>query len=622
MTSSQRSKNLDALEQLYPGIKKLIEERKEELLKKEQLDIERETSLEGETILKVKKDNRTLYLAGKRSAAGPAKNQIGLLGKIEATSPVFMTGLGNPHYLEELLKATDDSVMILIYEPSFTIFWEIIDLIDVKALFGHRIIALCVQGINEEGYMDLVRSMLVGDRIALMKHFILPNYEVICPEQVRDTTSQLTKYVERYFINVNTGIRFSEVKVDNIFHNADYVRTGYKAKQLQAVLPLDIPAIVVAAGPSLNKNINELKKAKNKAFIIAVDTAIKPLLNAGIVPDMFAIVDGLKPLSLIEMEECKEIPLITTLEAAKSVLDYHTGMKFFYNEDTKYINYLYEMNDKALEGFIVGGSVATLAFSLVGHLGFQTIIMVGQDLAYTGNKSHADGTFEDKMQELDTSKYKMVEGNCEELVPTDSILSSYREWFEEFIEFWNNRGVEKVRFINATEGGAKIKGTEIMPLKDVIEQECTKTVDIAGCFAKLEPVFTKAEQDKILQFFHDTPKQFHQIALWAKEGQKIYKSLDKMCSSGNVEPNGYVKLLKKIKKIIKKMEGSVNFEMISETMSLADQIIKTGQYKEYASFEEEGLEIAEKGMQYMELVERCADMFEELSAEAFKINEI
>lgn len=60
---------------------------------------------------------------------------------------------------------------------------------------------------------------------------------------------------------------------------------------------MDTTGIVVAAGPSLNKNINELKKAKGKSLIIAVDTALKPLLRAGIVPDMFLLLMHKNPLN-------------------------------------------------------------------------------------------------------------------------------------------------------------------------------------------------------------------------------------------------------------------------------------------------------------------------------------
>lgn len=67
------------------------------------------------------------------------------------------------------------------------------------------------------------------------------------------------------------------------------------------------------------------------------------------------------------------------------------------------------MNQIPFYGVACGGSVACSAFSLVYKMGFSRIILVGQDLALTGNKTHADGTFMDKMQTIDTSKAIMVE---------------------------------------------------------------------------------------------------------------------------------------------------------------------------------------------------------------------
>ena len=72
------------------------------------------------------------------------------------------------------------------------------------------------------------------------------------------------------------------------------------------VIPKDISAIVIAAGPSLNKNIKELKRAKGKAFLIAVDTAVKRLLKEGIVPDMYATLDGMKTAELLNLTEQEE----------------------------------------------------------------------------------------------------------------------------------------------------------------------------------------------------------------------------------------------------------------------------------------------------------------------------
>lgn len=111
--------------------------------------------------------------------------------------------------------------------------------------------------------------------------------------------------------------------------NAKYLCTAYKTIQLYKTIPFDTTGIVVAAGPSLNKNIKELKNAKGKSFIIAVDTAIKPLLRAGIIPDMYFIVDALKPIGLVQIEGAEKIPIVTTLNAAPEILKFHIGKKFF-----------------------------------------------------------------------------------------------------------------------------------------------------------------------------------------------------------------------------------------------------------------------------------------------------
>lgn len=608
--------NLKFLDEKYPGIKELILEKKEELLEVEQLEVLIEENLENEEILKVRHNGRTLYLAGKRSAHLSAENQVQVLGKIEQSAPIFMVGMGNICYLEEILKATSRESVILLYEPSFSIFYKQIQRLNLKETFGEHIIALLVGEINDDSgsVTTLCQSMLQGNRIPIMKHFILPNYKEICLERILAFEKMLGNVVSRYVSDLNTTRRFHHVFVDNLFHNANYIRTNYQAIQLDEVLPKDIPAIVVSAGPSLNKNIDELKKAKNKSFIIAVDTAIKPLISHGITPDMFAIVDGLKPLDLIKVEECRDIPLLTTSVAAKAVLQYHRGKKFFFNEGVSFVNHMYEMNHKFFGPMQSGGSVATLAFSYVSHLGFDRIILVGQDLALTGNKTHADGTFQEKMQEQDTTHCKMVEGNYEDKVPTRSDFDEYRKWFEEYIANWSKK-YKNFTVINATEGGAKIEGTEIMTLKDAIAQECVKEVDIEKCMESLKPQFDSKEQEKILEYFHNTSNEFKQIASLAATGKHLYEKLKRMTKNGNIDKKAYEKVLKQIKKTTRKIEGNRNYQLVEESLSVADQILKAGQYVEYQSFEEECKGISDRGMKYMSLVEECAQVLKDFSDE-------
>ena len=57
-------------------------------------------------------------------------------------------------------------------------------------------------------------------------------------------------------------------------------------------------------------------------------------------------------------------------------------------------------------------------------------------------------------------------------IPTSSQLYYYLNWFENFI-----RENSTTIFIDATEGGAKIKGTMIMTLEDAIIKYCNKDIN-------------------------------------------------------------------------------------------------------------------------------------------------
>ena len=608
MSDNTKDRNLKLLEKRFPGILKIIEEKKDDLQKKEAVNITEETAFTGEQILAIEKKGRKLYLAGRRDPSAHPKNQVCVLGKIFPNAPVFMLGMGNIHYLKEFVNATDQSVIILIYEPIFSVFYKQLERIDFEKIFADRTFVFIIEGINEEGLEGLAATMLQGDKIPYMKYFVLPNYIELCKKQVSSFLNILVKKAESYYVHIGTKMFFTPYQAENFYNNVKYIPGCYKAFQLFRLIPSDIPAFVVSAGPSLNKNIKQLKRAKNKSFIIAVDTAVKPLLREGIEPDLFATLDGIKPLEVIETEQAKNLPMLTKVTAAHSIMDYHTGKKFFYNEGYQYVHKLFEMNDKTIEGFPTGGSVATLAFSLACHLGFRKIIFVGQDLAYTGNKSHADGTFQEVMPKEDTEKFIKVPGNYEDEVPTLKNLDGYRKWFGEYIEWWQKR--HDTEFINATEGGARIEGTKLMALADVIDQECNKEVDIKACIDSLEPVFNEQEQEKIIAYFHDTPNQVHAIVTLAQEGRKLYAQLDKLCKKGNLDKRAYVKILKKVKRNRKKIEENPNFELLSESMTRAEQIIRSGQYLRKNTIEDGGIELARQGKMYMELLEEYAQIME------------
>lgn len=611
--------NLSAWEKNFCGSRFEIENeyKKWKNTKNKTIEVRTEMSQDEKVVLIVKKNGKERYLAGKRNCEEPTTIWMQTQGRVHEGAIFFIAGIGNPVYAKILLEEHRQTKLnIVIYEPSKEIFFKVLESIDITDLLQKD--AKCIfvidglTGVKVENVIQKMISVEVMDHI---KTFILPNYEMIFAKEMLLFAKTIREKCESCATYINTRTNFSNVFAQNLFANAPYILDGYKTKQLIEVIPRDIPAIIVAAGPSLNKNIKELKRAKGKAFIIAVDTAIKPLASEKIIPDMFAIVDGRKPLELINTEDAKQIPLLTSISAANSVLSFHTGKKFFYNEGYVYINSMFYRNGESFETVACGGSVATSAFALAFMIGIDTIILVGQDLALTGNKTHADGTFQEKMETIDTSHSIMVPGNIEKEVPTRGDFKMYLEWYNQYIKDCKEYR-KQFKVINATEGGAKIDGTEVMTLKDAIDRECKKEIDIQECFEKLHPVFDENERKKNLEFLQHTPEHYTEIRKAAIETNKLYKNLDKLCQHGNLDIRAYEKILKKIKKMTKKIEGdSIYYEPIQETLVLANYIVKSEQFDTMKTMQEEGKEIARQGIIYTDMVKQCAELFEEYTKE-------
>lgn len=610
--------NLEILAEAYPQMDVLIEEAKKNL--EPELEIIEEVSYDGETILKIKKDNRICYLNGKRNTKESAQIWRETLGELQVNAPVFIMGLGNHTYLQDLVENTKNRIAIVIYEPSVQIILKFLETVSLKGWMEKHTIVFWVRGIegmDEKAMEKLLKRIIRYEMLPYSRKLVLPNYDILFPEETIDFLRMVRDIAKTEIIQYNTQMLFSTVMVKNLLSNIRYFCDGYKTTQLVDVIPRDIPGIVVAAGPSLNKNIKELKKAKGRAFIIAVDTAIKPLLAEGIIPDMFAIIDGKKEFKLVQDERAREIPLLSTINANSDVLDYHTGMKFFYNEGFLIAERIFRKSKMRAGNVDSGGSVATNAFSLLYKLGFTRIILVGQDLAYTNNKSHADGTFETVMEEKDTRNYIMVEGNVEEKVPTIANLKSYLEWYDYYIRNIQERNPD-FRVINATEGGAKIKNTEIMSLHDAIQQECTKEVDIQECFKKLSPMLDAESKLWAEEYLREIPSKFKTLAVDAGKAKKTYQKLDKISRKKNLDTKEYLSILKKIKKANHAIEANEIYQLVASTMVNAQYILWNEQFQHEDSVNEEGKEIARKGILYAENVKKMAELFQEYAEELYK----
>ncbi|WP_069650362.1 6-hydroxymethylpterin diphosphokinase MptE-like protein [Caloranaerobacter ferrireducens] len=361
-------------------------------------------------------------------------------------------GFGFAYHIEKLLEL-NHNIELYVFETNKYVFKAALENIDLSDLIKNPKVHIIVED-DINIFVNRFRNLLKLENKKFIIH--LPSLQSM-PRKFEEIRYLLEEFrvQEHSMLNASNILdKNFEKNIKNYDKNIDVLFKKF----------IDIPLVLVSAGPSLDKNKTLLKKVKNRAIILAVGRAVKPLIREGIYPDIIIITD---PYDIVynQLEGLDiKIPIIVLSTCSEKVMNNYKGYKFIALQEGYYLaeKYAKENGNMLIR---TGGSVATTALDIAIKFGCNPIIFVGQDLAYTNGRSHARDTY--LCQEIIMKEnLRKVEGIDGKPVFTTKSLSIFRRWIENRIE-----KEKRVTFIDATEGGAKIRGTIIMTLKEVIEEK-------------------------------------------------------------------------------------------------------------------------------------------------------
>ncbi len=298
--------------------------------------------------------------------------------------------------------------------------------------------------------------------------------------------NELTNMMSYDQVNIKTAMEQRGLNQFNLLSNLVAFWLGIKPRDVHQRFQ-GLPGIVIAAGPSLDKNVHELQRLNGRAVTFAVDTAQTTLKSAGFEPDFVVTCDP-TPLNFSHFENVDDL--------GRSFLAFHPecnhrivekyGMHPYFlplcDQQTVFLEHLIPQDgpqDRVDRGMMVG----QLAYNLARHMGCDPIIIIGMDLAFPrdGGTTHAKsaavsrtvtapdadsvsqvGSKEGKAVE-ESGSMRWVDGYDGQPVPTTDSFKTYIVDFENFIEKTD------ARVINATGGGAKIHNAEQAPLAEVLD---------------------------------------------------------------------------------------------------------------------------------------------------------
>lgn len=496
----------------------------------------------GEQILAVQQEDVIWYLQSRYDAERAASQWAAQLKeKVKNNSVIIVFGLADGSYVRKLLQYNREA-QIIVYEPCAEIFWQVYGRVEVAELLEEECVHLLIGGISENLFVTYLGALINYANFRLVEMCVLPNYDRLFAQSYRDMLDQRLFIAKQLIFSRNTERVYGREFIHNILSSSRDVIEQYSIVQLTDILPQKnlskMPAVLVSAGPSLDKNIDQLKEMQDSVFIMAVDTAINTVLAHDIMPDMTITIDGHKPLTLFEDERIHDIPMAVAISANEKVIRQSRASRFYELREGEYLGILYRELGKPVDGLPTGGSVANNALSLLVMMGFETVIFMGQDLAYPGGVRHAFDAYHMEHPLIEGMHYYEVEDIYGEKVLTEENMELYLKWFEDYIAL-----MPQVRFVDATEGGVKIHGTEICTMSQMVEEFSGQVYDKKCIFEGIEPYLTQEEQHKIKKIIADIPNRLDEMERRIKGGLRIYEKLDQLNRKSNGKSETLGKLL-------------------------------------------------------------------------------
>lgn len=269
--------------------------------------------------------------------------------------------------------------------------------------------------------------------------------------------------------NRSTLIAFGEKFFVNAMRSLPALSTSYPVTNLKGTTP-KIPAIIVGAGPGLNRHVETLRAAQampRTHLVFAADTAIDTLLEHGIVPDFVLSVDpqadtALKYDNLVIPDETA---LIYHPGSYYTIAQNFTGLKFVCPSMIPPLDLFHVLLPEDRVGNQIQCQVH-LGFDVAEMMGCSPIILVGIDLCYYG----VDSLYAKNPPQLVGHEQEIFDRAwaAKDMNGTDVFMTSQ---FDQYRSGFADRA-RRTRVINANEQGLWIIGTTHGPLSTVIAEEC------------------------------------------------------------------------------------------------------------------------------------------------------
>ena len=315
-------------------------------------------------------------------------------------------------------------------------------------------------------------------------------------------------------------------------------------------------AVIVSAGPTLDRDIEILKKYRDKFVLFTVGTALKTLTEHNIKPDFVCVIESFNSSPQLEGVDLSDVYFITEPYSHGFLRKFNFKKIFSHISANNPVNHLWsEICGEDIKEYWSKGTVSYTAMNSARILGCSKIILVGQDLAYIEGQCYSKNSvykdlictfdkennkweikakdfeqfaeslspYPEYQQRVEAAKRRLanlnsslyyVKGINGDMIPTESVYAAFVKPLSEFAEHFNDR-----EYINTSLVGAQIDGFKNISLEDALKDSAA-----AGqCEIETEFSYDKEKVISVLKTKYEELKSALKIV---EEGQRLLKILN------------------------------------------------------------------------------------------------
>ena len=406
----------------------------------------------GDLTLKIERGGRTYYMHSNSDPTTEAELFADTYTQLESDA-YYILGFGKYFHIGSVARRSLYAKRVHVYEPDIYIL--------MINLFAENYVPqmqdwLCV-------HFDPQLQQLSKDISKNPKGFMIH-----APSIANIEDRNLKASFEKFFIVESAGRNQESLLTINYQSNLKFLHHQKAVCQIHVVDEIlsemkGKDVFIIAAGPSLDKNIEQLRNRKQETYILATGTVFYKMMKLGIRPDAVIITDANdRVIWQIREHTTESVPMLLLSTANREFIKKYQGPKYLIFQEG-----FEPAEDEAKRCgyhlFQTGGSVSTTALDVAISANARRIIFLGLDLAFTDDLAHATDT--SGLVASDKKDLIPVKGFYQDTVMADYKFIIYREWIEHRIKEIKEYPID---LINATEGGSYIKGMKHKSLKEIL----------------------------------------------------------------------------------------------------------------------------------------------------------